>query len=315
MFKHAASAALFRRSRTPLGLALAGALGAFASLGLMGVAHATEGGGSVYPVGAENFTCCALPPPGVYGMVWGEHLSADNARGNSGQVVTPATFSVKANAVVPRVVWITDTQVAGAALGFHAILPLVNLDVKVAPGTAQSKTGIGDMTLGAVLGWHHSDRLHSVLALDVYAPTGSYDKTDVANIGRNYWAIQPVAGLSYINPTGFNADLKAMWTYNLKNHDTDYRSGQELILDYALGWGLGNGLTLGVGGYAYQQITDDRQYGATVADNKGRAFAIGPSVRYDSGKGWFVNAKFQQDNAVRNRADTSIFWLKAVFPF
>ena len=27
-------------------------------------AHATEGGGSVYPTGAEGYLCCALPPPG-----------------------------------------------------------------------------------------------------------------------------------------------------------------------------------------------------------------------------------------------------------
>jgi hypothetical protein len=63
-----------------------------------------------------------------------------------------------------------------------------------------------------VLGWHHSDKLHSVLALDVYAPTGRFDKNDVTNIGRNYWAVQPVFGVSRIDPNGLNADAKVMWT-------------------------------------------------------------------------------------------------------
>ena len=268
-------------------------------------AMATEGGGSIYPVGTENYVCCALPPPGVYGMVFAQHYRADKVRGNDGQVVTPPTFKVTANAIAPRLVWVTPHTVAGASLGMHAIFPIVDLDVNVAPGLAQQKTGLGDIVFGPVLGWHHSPALHTVLGLDVFAPTGTYDQNDLANIGRNHWAVQPVLG----------ADAKVMWTYNFKNKDTHYKSGQELIVDYALGWGMGNGWTVGAGGYAYQQINDDKLNGATVADNKGRALAIGPSVKYDSGKGWFVTAKYQVEGSVRNRADGKAFWLKAVVPF
>jgi hypothetical protein len=278
-------------------------------------ALATEGGGSIYPVGTESYVCCALPPPGLYGMVFAQHYSADKVRGDDGQLVTPPTFKVRAHAIAPRIVWVTPYQVAGASLGLHAIVPLVNLDVHVAPGVAQRKTGLGDVVFGPVLGWHHSDKLHSVLALDVYAPTGRFDKNDVANIGRNYWAVQPVFGVSRIDPNGLNADAKVMWTYNFRNKDTDYKSGQELIVDYALGWGLGNGWTAGVGGYLYQQLNDDRQGGTTVSHNKGRTFAIGPSVKYDSGQGWFLTAKYQTETHVRNRADGAAFWVKAVFPF
>jgi hypothetical protein len=280
-----------------------------------GTAEATEGGGSIYPVGTENYVCCALPPPGVYGMVFAQHYSADSVRGNNGQVVTPPTFKVTANAVAPRLVWVTPETVAGASLAVHAILPVVSLDVNVAPGVSQRKTGVGDLVFGPALGWHHSPQLHTVLALDIYAPTGKFSKGDLANIGRNHWAVQPVLGVSQIDPAGLNADAKVMWTYNLKNKDTDYRSGQELIVDYDLGWGLGNGWVLGVGGYLYQQLNDDRQSGVAVANNKGRALAIGPSIKYDSGKGWFITAKYQSESSVRNRPDGAAFWIKSVFPF
>lgn len=278
-------------------------------------ANATEGGGSIYPVGTENYVCCALPPPGLYAMAFAQRYEADAVRGDRGQVVTPSTFRVTATALAPRIVWVTPYSVAGASLALHAIVPLVALDVRVAPGLSQRKTGLGDIVFGPALGWHHGPALHSVLALDVYAPTGRFDRGDVANIGRNHWAIQPVAGVSLIDPAGLNVDLKAMWTFNLRNGDTDYRSGQELIADYAVGWGLGNGWTLGVGGYLYRQITDDRQAGATVERQRGRAVAIGPSVKYDSGKGWFVTAKYQAEHGVRNRADGSAFWVKGVVPF
>lgn len=278
-------------------------------------AQATEGGGSIYAVGNENFTCCALPPPGLYGMVYAQSLKADKVRGNDGEVVTPSTFKVRATAVAPRIVWVSPEQVAGGSPGLHAIFPLVQLDVHVAPGLSQDKSGLGDVVFGPFIGWHHSQNLHSVAAVDFFAPTGSYDKNDLANIGRNHWAAQAVYGVSWIDPQGINADAKVMYTFNQKNKDTQYRSGQELIIDYALGWGFGNGLTAGVGGYLYQQTTDDQHNGATVADNKGRTLAIGPSIKYDSGKGWFLTAKYQADTQVRNRAESKAFWLKFVTPF
>jgi len=290
------------------------ALGAGAALGAAGPATATEGGGSIYPLGSENFTCCALPPPGLYGIVYAQHYAADEVRGNDGQVVTPDGFKVRATAIAPRLVYVVPTQWAGAAVaGVHMILPVVDLQVTVGPGVSQSKSGIGDMVFGPFLAWHHSESVHTVAGLDLFAPTGGYKAGDLANIGRNYWAAQPVLGVSYINPTGLNADAKAMWTYNFKNKDTDYKSGQELIVDYALGWGAGSGWTLGVGGYLYRQLNDDKVQGATVADNKGRVVAIGPSIRYDSGTGWLLTAKYEVEHGVRNRADGAAFWFKAVF--
>ena len=294
--------------------ALTAAAGACA-LFTTGTVQATEGGGSIYPVGAENYLCCALPPPGLYGMVLGQSYSANKVRDNDGNTVTPSGFKVRANVIAPRLVWVTDSTIAGASLAVHAIVPLVDLKVTPAPGLSQHKTGIGDITFGPALGWHLSDKMHTLLALDFYAPTGDYSKTNIANIGRNYWAVQPVVGFSYMDKSGLNADVKGMYTYNFKNSDTDYRSGQELIADYSLGWGFGNGLVAGVGGYFYQQITNDKQGGARIHGNKGRALAIGPSIKYDSGKGWFVTAKYQMETEVRNRAQGKAFWVKAVIPF
>ncbi|MEM5427715.1 SphA family protein [Cupriavidus oxalaticus] len=277
------------------------------------LAIATEGGGSIYPVGAENFSCCALPPPGVYGLAYGEHYSADSLRGNDGNEVPIPGFRVRSTAVVPRLVWVTNQQLMGGSLAFHGVLPLVNLEVKTA-AASQSKTGIGDMTLGTALGWHHGPNLHTVLGVDLFLPTGAYNKNDLANIGRNYWAVQPLFGITYIDPEGFNGDMKVMYTFNMINRDTDYRSGQELIIDYAVGYGIGAGWVVGAGGYFYQQTTEDKQAGNIVPNNKGRAWAIGPSIKYDSGKGWFATLKYEFETGVRNRAQGSALWVRAIFP-
>ncbi|MFC6520657.1 transporter [Undibacterium arcticum] len=205
------------------------------------------------------------------------------------------------------------SKIAGGDLAFHAIVPLVNLDVKVG-NASQKKTGIGDITTGFSLGHHYSPQLHTLAGLDLFVPTGGYNKNDLANIGRNYWAYEPVYIVSYIDPKGFNGDIKLGYTFNQKNNGTNYKSGQEFHFDYAAGWGLGNGWTVGAGGYYYQQTTDDQLNGANIPNSKGRAFAIGPSVKYDSGKGWFVTAKWQKEMAVENHAQGSAVWIKAVFP-
>ena len=276
-------------------------------------AGATEGGGSIYPHGVENYMAGALPPPGLYGIVYGNSYSADRVNDKDGNDLHIPGFKVSANVVAPRLVWVPGIKVLGGDLVVHTIVPLVSLKVQ-AGGNSQSKSGLGDMTVGVGTGFHHSQNLHSVLAVDAMLSTGAYTKDDLANIGRNYSAVEPVYAISYIDPNGFNADAKFGYLINTKNSSTDYKSGQEFHFDYSAGWGIGNGLTVGAGGYVYQQMTADSRAGVTLDGSKGSAIAAGPSLKYDSGKGWFVTAKWQQEMSVKNRAQGSALWLKAVFP-
>ena len=277
-------------------------------------ASATEGGGSIYPHGVENYMAGALPPPGVYGIVYGESYSADRVNDAQGHDLHIPDFKVTANVIALRPVWVTGAKLGGGDVVLHSIIPLVNLDVKVA-GVSQSKTGVGDITVGAGVGFHHSANLHSIVALDVMLPTGGYTQGDQANIGRNYRSFEPVYAVSWVDPGGFNADAKFGYLINSRNKDTDYRSGSEFHFDYSLGWALGSGWTAGVGGYYYRQMSDDNVAGVDVANSRGKALAIGPSVKYDSGQGWFVTAKWQKETGVENRAQGQALWLKAVFPF
>ena len=275
---------------------------------------AAEGGGTSWPLGLENFVAAALPPPGFYGMVFGNYYHADRLKDGQGNTI-PLAFDVKAAVVAPRGVWVTGEKVLGGQLAFHAVAPLVNLKVSVA-GTSQSKSGLGDITVGPVLGYHFSPALHAVAVVDFTAPTGRFDKNDLANIGRNYWTIRPVWAMTYIEPTGFNGDFVALYNHNVKNKDTDYKSGDEVNVDYSLGWGLGNGFVVGVGGHLYRQITDDKQAGTSVGTdgNRGRSVSIGPSIMYNSNKGWFFTVKWQKEAGVRNKAEGNALWIKAVFP-
>lgn len=287
---------------------------ALALLCPIGTAFATEGGGSTYNGGAENYMAGAVPPPGFYAMVYAEDYQADTLRDNSGNALAVPGFKLHATALAPRLVWSLPTQVAGGNLVAHTILPLVNLSVNV-PGASQTKSGLGDVTVGLGVAWHHSANLHSVAALDVVAPTGGYTKGDLVNIGRNYWSFQPMYSVTYIDPTGWNADAKFTLNLNTRNSATDYRSGNEFFVDYSIGWGLGNGWVAGVGGHVRQQFSDDSGSGATSGANRASAMSIGPSFKYDNGKGWFITAKYQHDFNVRNTVQGNALWIKSTIPF
>lgn len=290
-----------------MGLAAAGLLA------VAGAAQAAEGGGSAYPNGAEGYTTAVVPPPGMYGLLYGTHYSADRLNDAQGNSLGLPGFKIQATSVVPRLGWVPGNKVLGGDLAFHAVLPITTLKVS-ALGASQSKSGIGDITLGAALGYHHSPSLHTLWGMDVVLPTGSYKKGDLANTGRNHSAIDLAFAVSNIQPSGLNADLRLGYLINQSNNDTDYRSGDELHGDYTIGWGMGNGWTAGVGGYFRQQLSSDEVAGVKLPNSKTRALAIGPAIKFDSGRGWFVTAKWQKETDVENGPQGSAFWLKAVFP-
>jgi hypothetical protein len=287
---------------------------AAAGLSLVSAAAlASEGGGlTSYPDGLENFLSGALPPPGVYSMVYTGLASYNKLIGPDGNQFGPNDFNVKVGVVAPRLIWITRQTLFGGQLAFHTVLPLLNVDV-TAGGKRFQKGGLADITVGTALAYHASPSMHYAVGLDITAPTGSYDKANPASVGRNVWVYTPLVAMSYIQPQGLNADLKLMYDFNTRNSDTDTRSGQAIHGDFGLGWGIGNGLVLGAGGYFFRQVTDD--HGPNSAAGKARAFALGPTLKYDSGKGFAITAKLQQEFGVRNRPKGTQLFVKAILPF
>lgn len=281
------------------------------------VSLATEGGGSMYPNGNENYTVGAAPPPGFYTMLYGTYQYLNVLRDNDGNSVRPggSDFKVLTHVVAPRIVYVPkDLTVFGGQTVFHTILPIVNADVQIA-GQRKTVTGLGDIVLGMALGYHVTNKFHYVLGLDINTPTGDYDKNSIVNLGRNYWNLEPLVAFSYVQPEGVNADLKIMYDFNFKNDATKYTSGQEFHTDYSIGWGLGSGWVVGLGGYVYQQTTDDTQDSKAIPNYKGQSCGIGPSIKYENGKGWLITAKWENDFAVKNRGEGHDIRVKMTVPF
>ena len=95
----------------------------------------------------------------------------------------------------------------------------------------------------------------------------------------------------------------------------NYRSGNELIWEYAAMKGISRKASVGVNGYIYQQVTDDRQNGIAVAGgNRGRDLAIGPAARVTLGKQSGFTVKYTHDTLVENRSRGGSLWFQIGFP-
>jgi hypothetical protein len=274
---------------------------------------ATEGGGSHYVGGNEDFMAGALPPPGMYPIFYYVNYSANKLKDKDGNDI-PIGIQVDVNALAFRFVHVTKMKLLGADWAWQVIVPLVSQSVKIDAARIDEKaSGLGDIEFSPlVLGWHFSKNMHLIGALDFMAPTGSYDKTK-PSIGLNYWTIAPILAPTYISDSGFEVSGKFQYFFNTENSDTKYTSGNEFLLDYLIGQHIGN-WKIGLNGFIYKQITDDKIDGNTVSDSKGQSVSFGPAIQYNY-KNMFFNAKYQWDTSVQNKPEGQKLWLKFMYAF
>jgi hypothetical protein len=282
---------------------------------LLGAAHATEGGGTTYALGADGLPLAAGDPvPGLYLLALATQYQASRYKDNQGRSVTPPDFSYRTPGAALVGVWVTPFEWLGGRLIMGTALSQTQTRIR-ASGLSQSHTGLGDTGLGLSLVHRLTPRLNGAATLNLVLPTGDYQVDDPTNTGRNYRSVQPQYSLSYVDPQGLAGSLKLTLNLNQRNKATDYRSGRELAIDYSLGWNLGGGWTLGASGYLWWQIGNDDVAGMTIRDNRARALAIGPAVKYQNAQGWFITAQLLAETGARNTTQGTSVWVRTVLPF
>ena len=284
-------------------------------------AHATENGGGAYPNGAEGvMTGFVPPPPGYYLINYALYYGADKVMDDAGKEI-PVEFDLEVWGDVVRIINVTDKKFLGGTWVQHVFIPFLSVDISAqvpdgAGGLASvsdDNIGLGDIIVDPViLAWHRRN-WHWAAGVDVYVPVGDYTEGELANIGRNYWTLEPVVAITYMNRHGYEASAKIMYDINFENSDTDYESGDELHVDFAASKSQ-DAWTFGVGGYYYEQVTDDEGLaadGTEVPANKGKAVALGPHIGYKKGQTSFI-LKYQKEFDVENKPEGERFWFKIV---
>jgi hypothetical protein len=247
-------------------------------------AKATERGLSEYILGLTLPMTGYTPPPGVYFLdtfvlyqAGGNLVSATGSRS-----VQAATNFVADLAIVG---WFPDFKLFGADPGFAVTVPFGS-NRATASFTPQlfSRTdeifSIGDTEFSAILGWHAGEQHWNVM-LTGFTPTGNFEPNRLSLTGLNRPALDLRGAYTYLGlRTGLEVTGALGLTLNAPNTATNYQSGAELHFEWALNEHFPFGLAAGIGGYFYQQVTNDHGSGDQFGAFRGRVAAVGPLLSY-----------------------------------
>jgi len=283
-------------------------------------ALATEGGGSDYPLGYATVNPGLDPGSPGFNLLNGASLytasRVNNGRGQSavpGFHLTTIVNSYRLGYTIPD-----GILPPGWRFGIQIVQPFIYVSSTSRAGntTNRSQTfGNVDLTVAPIaLGYQHrlfeDGLLAAKVKLAITLPTGKQFTSSGSPTTRSYTAVQPQFGLQISPNRKVMAGFQAAYVVNTLNHSTGYLSGQELDIDYIAAYRILPDLEVGVNGYYYKQVTGDEQFHRPFrGGNFGRAFAIGPQVRWILPFGG-LTFKWQHEMAVLNRSDGERLWLQ-----
>ncbi|WP_204736507.1 SphA family protein [Gluconacetobacter azotocaptans] len=285
-------------------------------------AMATEGGAGHYIVGAYVTPVAGVLPPQP-GLYWSDvNLYYDAGARKSqeipvaGNVVTGlhAAFSSFALSAI----YVSNLHVGPVAFAAGITWPGQYLDARGSIGRlsrSDTSGGLRDMIITPViLGWHSGG--HFLRGrIDIFAPTGPYNRGSLANIGMNYRTFTPTVSYSWTQPKiGLDISENVGIDVNTTNDKTKYRSGALFHLDTAATKTIGTaGPGLGLAGSLLYQITDDTGALAIhLGGFQGRSFAVGPVGRYTFKVGGMAinsSLRWLPEFAVRKRPSGNAVYL------
>jgi hypothetical protein len=258
-----------------------------------------------------------VPPPGTYVSDY-EYYYTGSASGRAAESVAlrrigartttgaELTLEAKINAdgqalySMPSVLWVAPQKVFGGQVGLGVAVPFgwkkVDVDVDALATLSlpigitlqrgqhfdiqDSSSNVDDPVPNVVVGWHEGKWYWNVGGL-LNVPIGEWEERNIANIGFGHWALDTSAAVTWLDPnTGFEASAAAGFTFNWENPDSDYRTGTEFHVEFALMEHFSKRFSVGIVGYYYDQVSGDSGAGAVLGPFEGRVTAIGPSATY-----------------------------------
>jgi hypothetical protein len=249
--------------------------------------------------------------------------------------MTAVNIDAKSDAYALTLLWAPDWDMGPKwQYAMSATIPWVTMDVtadiSASPfGSITSvrrkdkESGLGDITLIPLMfNYNINKDLNTNYRLTIYAPTGDYEVGRLANLGKNFWTVEPTAAITYFGQkNGIEASLFFGMDFNTENTDTNYKSGIQAHLDGTLAqhfplWGGFAGA--GVSGFWYRQLSNDSGNGANLGSFKARAHGIGPALSFASKvaeQDIIAEFKWLHEFDNKNRFEGDTIFLKVIAKF
>ncbi len=278
-----------------------------AILGLTALCGAGLAGDPHYVNGVEGIKAATLPPPGLYGRLYGAYYHADTLKDNSGDK-QDIGFDVKVYAIVPRLIWVSPYEILGGNYFADVIVPITRTKVSInAAGMEDSKFGLGDVCVEPLgISWHGA-RYDAAVAAGGYAPVGQYNRDNAASPGKDMWTAMFTAGTTLYadDERTWSGSILSRYEIHSEKRDEEYTPGNDFHFEWGLGKTLNKVLDVGLAGYCYWQVTKDS--GKDSDSDKSRVFAAGPEVSlFIPNQVLFVSARALWEFEARNMSEGMI---------
>ncbi|MFJ2709793.1 transporter [Pseudomonas sp. NPDC087346] len=229
---------------------------------------------------------------------------------------------IESTAVIPRLDYLSPVRVFGGRLAGYIAQPWLKQEVSVY-GASDTREGMGDTTVAPIILWDMGKNLTLGAALEVTVPTGEYAVDRLANTSNNFYTYKPLFSFTWLPTDKTEVSIKTTYSFNAKNKDTDYKSGQIFHFDYSASYKITDDLMFGINGYYLKQTTDDKQFGHTVqfagqdVDDgvRGQVFAIGPALHLTFLKYASAEIRWAKEFDVENRPEGDMLWAKVSIPY
>jgi hypothetical protein len=319
------------RSRAPRLLSGALAIATLAGAIVAGPAQAAENGVGFYLLGGRGPMAGYIPPPGVYIQNDVFFYSGSGGGGKSfptgGEIAANLDATIWADFLTVN--WVLPQEIFGGNLAIGVIVPAgrpdVTADILVSPAAfspierqvTDSAFIFGDPVATMSLGWHSGNWHWNVTGL-LNIPVGDYREGEIATLAFHRWAGDISGAVTWLDPgSGWELSAAAGFTFNGTNDVTDYTTGTEFHVEWAVTKALTKQFSLGLVGYYYDQLTADSGAGARLGAFEGQVTALGGTIAYNFELGQTpVSARlkvYREFDAV-NRLEGTAGYVTVAFP-
>jgi hypothetical protein len=303
------------------------AFGALAAAGVAALALSSttamsaEGASGVYLLGLRGPNAAITPPEGIFltNQFYVYDGKATRPVNIFGRTVLPEA-RLKVGVNISSLTWVTPVELFGARLGLAVALPVGHVDIRARLGplrTGDSLGTFGDPSATAFLGWKF-DNFHIQIGATGFFPIGDYREGALANVSKNRGALDLYSAVTWADPNiGLSISAVAGYTANRTNKVTDYRTGNEFHFEGAIVQKITNEFSLGLVGYHYQQVGDDRGQGTNFGAFRGRTSAVGGMAGYTFMAGKIpisTQVRVYKEVDVKNRFKGNVGFLSISMP-
>lgn len=259
----------------------------------------------------------ANPPPGFYlgsrNGYWDAKLRNDDGddAGQSNRLFDSALQGI----------WVPGSEILGGSYRALVTIPFIHNDQTRSdpfPPPLQGSDGnggVGPIEISPIgLSWQIQPGIFASAALSFYTPVGGFDAAAPINIGGDFWTVAPSLGFSYLRD-GWNLSASAAYFISAENRSTDYKSGDELLVNATAFKDFG-GWSVGPVGYWRKQMTADSNNGAdyggtTQPKSEQVALGLGASHRFGP---LDINLNVTRDVYIRDTVGGDKIWLNFTLP-